>query len=183
MGRATASQQLVLATIGPGASDAFRRHVRLRSDDLSFHKGERLQIMINNDDDWWKARSLTTGLDGYIPSNYVAPYQSYQAEDWYHGKLKRIDAEKRVLAPGNPHGAFLIRDSESQVGNFSLTIRDGDSVKHYRIKKTNTGSYFNFKRIPIIRSLHTGGAYIYHHRAHEIRLTFGIPAEPIRPGT
>eukprot|EP00118_Oscarella_pearsei_P023290 m.276691 g.276691 ORF g.276691 m.276691 type:complete len:60 (+) comp40605_c0_seq82:284-463(+) len=50
------------------------------SDDLSFHKGERLQIMINNDDDWWKARSLTTGLDGYIPSNYVAPYQSYQAE-------------------------------------------------------------------------------------------------------
>eukprot|EP00118_Oscarella_pearsei_P023286 m.276544 g.276544 ORF g.276544 m.276544 type:complete len:56 (+) comp40605_c0_seq43:208-375(+) len=31
MGRATASQQLVLATIGPGASEAFRRHVRLRS--------------------------------------------------------------------------------------------------------------------------------------------------------
>ena len=61
---------------------------------------------------------------------------------WYHGKLKRIDAEKRVLAPGNPHGAFLIRDSESQMGNFSMTLRDGDAVKHYRIKKANAGAYF-----------------------------------------
>lgn len=32
--------------------------------------------------DWWEARSLTTGGTGYIPSNYVAPVDSIQAEEW-----------------------------------------------------------------------------------------------------
>jgi len=31
--------------------------------------------------DWWDARSLTTGGTGYIPSNYVAPVDSIQAEE------------------------------------------------------------------------------------------------------
>nr|6XVM_A Chain A, Proto-oncogene tyrosine-protein kinase Src [Gallus gallus]6XVM_B Chain B, Proto-oncogene tyrosine-protein kinase Src [Gallus gallus]6XVM_C Chain C, Proto-oncogene tyrosine-protein kinase Src [Gallus gallus]6XVM_D Chain D, Proto-oncogene tyrosine-protein kinase Src [Gallus gallus]6XVN_A Chain A, Proto-oncogene tyrosine-protein kinase Src [Gallus gallus]6XVN_B Chain B, Proto-oncogene tyrosine-protein kinase Src [Gallus gallus]6XVO_A Chain A, Proto-oncogene tyrosine-protein kinase Sr len=41
--------------------------------DLSFKKGERLQIVNNTEGDWWLAHSLTTGQTGYIPSNYVAP--------------------------------------------------------------------------------------------------------------
>lgn len=32
--------------------------------------------------DWWEARSLITGGSGYIPSNYVAPVDSIQAEEW-----------------------------------------------------------------------------------------------------
>lgn len=31
--------------------------------------------------DWWLARSLNTGESGYIPSNYVAPSDSIQAEE------------------------------------------------------------------------------------------------------
>lgn len=31
--------------------------------------------------DWWEARSLDTGNSGYIPSNYVAPVDSIQAEE------------------------------------------------------------------------------------------------------
>nr|1AVZ_C Chain C, FYN TYROSINE KINASE [Homo sapiens]5ZAU_A Chain A, Tyrosine-protein kinase Fyn [Homo sapiens] len=42
-------------------------------DDLSFHKGEKFQILNSSEGDWWEARSLTTGETGYIPSNYVAP--------------------------------------------------------------------------------------------------------------
>nr|7A2M_A Chain A, Tyrosine-protein kinase Fyn [Homo sapiens]7A2M_B Chain B, Tyrosine-protein kinase Fyn [Homo sapiens]7A2N_A Chain A, Tyrosine-protein kinase Fyn [Homo sapiens]7A2N_B Chain B, Tyrosine-protein kinase Fyn [Homo sapiens]7A2N_C Chain C, Tyrosine-protein kinase Fyn [Homo sapiens]7A2N_D Chain D, Tyrosine-protein kinase Fyn [Homo sapiens] len=41
--------------------------------DLSFHKGEKFQILNSSEGDWWEARSLTTGETGYIPSNYVAP--------------------------------------------------------------------------------------------------------------
>ena len=31
--------------------------------------------------DWWLAHSLSTGQTGYIPSNYVAPSDSIQAEE------------------------------------------------------------------------------------------------------
>lgn len=51
------------------------------SEDLSFSKGERLEILNNTDGDWWQARSLDTFKEGYIPSNYVAESKTIQAEE------------------------------------------------------------------------------------------------------
>ena len=51
------------------------------SEDLSFKKGERLQVINTADGDWWYARSLATNAEGYIPSTYVAPEKSYEAEE------------------------------------------------------------------------------------------------------
>lgn len=39
--------------------------------DLSFRKGDRLQIVDDTDPDWWLAKHLTTNQKGYIPMNYV----------------------------------------------------------------------------------------------------------------
>ncbi|XP_033931585.1 tyrosine-protein kinase fynb isoform X2 [Pseudochaenichthys georgianus] len=116
-------------------------------DDLSFRKGERFQIINSTEGDWWDARSLTSGGSGYIPSNYVAPVDSIQAEDWYFGKLGRKDAERQLLSTGNPRGTYLIRESETTKGAFSLSIRDwddvkGDHVKHYKIRKLDSGGYY-----------------------------------------
>uniref|UniRef100_A0A3B5M5D7 Tyrosine-protein kinase n=1 Tax=Xiphophorus couchianus TaxID=32473 RepID=A0A3B5M5D7_9TELE len=116
-------------------------------DDLSFRKGERFQILNSTEGDWWEARSLTTGGTGYIPSNYVAPVDSIQAEDWYFGKLGRKDAERQLLSGGNARGTFLIRESETTKGAYSLSIQDwddikGDHVKHYKIRKLDNGGYY-----------------------------------------
>lgn len=51
------------------------------NEDLSFKKGERLQVVDNTDGDWWLARSLTTQREGYIPSNYVAQEQSIKSQE------------------------------------------------------------------------------------------------------
>ncbi len=51
------------------------------SEDLSFKKGEQLEIINNQDGDWWQARSLESRREGYIPSNYVAEYKTIQAEE------------------------------------------------------------------------------------------------------
>jgi len=40
---------------------------------------------------------------------------------WYFGKLKRLEAEKRLLHACNDHGAFLVRDSESRRDDYSLS--------------------------------------------------------------
>ncbi|KAK0132831.1 Proto-oncogene tyrosine-protein kinase Yrk [Merluccius polli] len=116
-------------------------------DDLTFKKGEKFHIINNTEGDWWEARSLDTGHSGYIPSNYVAPIDSIQAEEWYFGKMGRKDAERQLLGQGNQRGTFLIRESETTKGAFSLSIRDwddnkGDHVKHYKIRKLDNGGYY-----------------------------------------
>ena len=55
------------------------------SEDLSFQKGECLEILDSRDDDWYSARSLDTGCIGYIPSNYiVADNKTMQLEVWVY---------------------------------------------------------------------------------------------------
>ncbi|XP_002811242.2 tyrosine-protein kinase Fgr [Pongo abelii] len=121
-------------------------------DDLTFTKGEKFHILNNTEGDWWEARSLSSGQTGYIPSNYVAPVDSIQAEEWYFGKIGRKDAERQLLSPGNPQGAFLIRESETTKGAYSLSIRDwdqtrGNHVKHYKIRKLDMGGYYITTRV------------------------------------
>lgn len=49
------------------------------NEDLSFKKGEHLEVK-DDTGDWWHARSKDTGKDGYIPCNYVAKLQSLESE-------------------------------------------------------------------------------------------------------
>lgn len=115
-------------------------------EDLSFKKGEHLEIINDTQGDWWFAKSKTTKQEGYIPSNYVAKLKSIEAEPWYFGKIKRVEAEKKLLSPENEHGAYLIRDSESRRNDYSLSVRDGDTVKHYRIRQLDEGGFFIARR-------------------------------------
>lgn len=49
-------------------------------EDLSFRKGELLEILNDTQGDWWLARSKASKQEGYIPSNYVAKVKSIEAE-------------------------------------------------------------------------------------------------------
>ena len=60
-----------------GKYDYFSR----TDDDLSFKKGDLLYIINTDEGDWWFARSKSTGQEGYIPNNYVAEYNSLDAEE------------------------------------------------------------------------------------------------------
>lgn len=47
-------------------------------EDLSFKKGEQLEVINDRQGDWWFARSNASGHSGYIPSNYVARLKSIE---------------------------------------------------------------------------------------------------------
>eukprot|EP00048_Salpingoeca_helianthica_P011850 m.171858 g.171858 ORF g.171858 m.171858 type:complete len:528 (+) comp15292_c1_seq2:127-1710(+) len=115
-------------------------------DDLTFKKGDNLIVLNQSDGDWWQAQHTVSGRKGFIPSNYVAKVQSIHAEDWFHGRIKRQDAEK-ILLLGGHHGSFLIRESESKPGDFSLSVKEGDGVKHYHIRRMDDGGYYIARRI------------------------------------
>ena len=65
----------------------------------------------------------------------------------------------------NGYGSFLIRSSETTVGDYSLSVRDTECVRHYRIKRLEGGSFtltgeITFKTLPELVNhykVHTGG--------------------------
>ncbi|XP_052548465.1 tyrosine-protein kinase Blk isoform X1 [Tympanuchus pallidicinctus] len=114
--------------------------------DLELVKGEKLQIL-SNEGDWWLAKSLRSGKKGYIPSNFVALVDSLEQEKWFFKTLSRKDAERLLLSSGNKIGSFLVRESETSTGAYSLSVRDSDSahgdiIKHYRIRSLDGGGYY-----------------------------------------
>uniref|UniRef100_A0A9J7XIU2 Tyrosine-protein kinase n=2 Tax=Cyprinus carpio TaxID=7962 RepID=A0A9J7XIU2_CYPCA len=118
--------------------------------DLGFKKGERLRIL-QESGEWWKAASISTGEEGYIPSNYVAK-DTLETEDWFFKGVSRKDAERQLLASGNKTGSFMIRDSETTMGtaNF-LHLKhfyfNWDTVKHYKIRTLDNGGFYISPRI------------------------------------
>ncbi|XP_010977485.1 tyrosine-protein kinase FRK [Camelus dromedarius] len=136
------------------------------AEDLSFREGDKLQVLDSSHEGWWFAKHLEkrgegTGqqLQGYIPSNYVAEVTSLQAEPWFFGGIKRVDAENQLLYSGNQTGAFLIRESESQKGNFSLSVLHDGVVKHYRIRTLDEGGFFLTQR----RTFSTLNEFVSHY--------------------
>jgi len=116
------------------------------NEDVSFVKGDILYIT-STEGDWWCARSSKNGKEGYVPSNYVALVGGLDCEVWFFGKISRRDCERHLLRVGNIQGTFMIRESETQIGTYSLSIKDhdhvkGDTVKHYRIRQIDNGGYY-----------------------------------------
>ncbi|AWP16748.1 Non-specific protein-tyrosine kinase [Scophthalmus maximus] len=119
--------------------------------DLGFEKGEKLKIINKDDPEWYLAESLTTGQQGYIPHNFVGMTR-VETEPWFIKNISRNEAMRLLLAPGNTQGSYLIRESETTPGSYSLSIRDldhntGEGVKHYRIRNMDNGGFYITTRI------------------------------------
>ena len=60
-------------------------------------------------------------------------YTTHTTNSWFFGSIKRAEAEKLLWAHMK-HGTFLVRESESIPGHYSLSVQDGDTIRHYLIK-------------------------------------------------
>ncbi|XP_069099148.1 tyrosine-protein phosphatase non-receptor type 6 isoform X2 [Pleurodeles waltl] len=59
---------------------------------------------------------------------------------WFHRDISGLDAEV-LLKNRGVHGSFLVRPSRKTQGDFSLSVRVGDTVTHIRIQ--NSGDYYD----------------------------------------
>ncbi|KAF6777426.1 hypothetical protein AHF37_02947 [Paragonimus kellicotti] len=69
--------------------------------------------------------------------------------DWYVRHCSRLEAEERLLEIDpvtkrhlQPDGAFLLRQSEADGKGFSLSVKDGSQVLHFKILQDDNGKYF-----------------------------------------
>ncbi|XP_045501780.1 tyrosine-protein kinase HCK isoform X1 [Colias croceus] len=119
--------------------DIVKRHLQLLTNDKGFRRQRG---------SWMRtARRLShSNVNNSLDTLPLDTYMKLNTMPWYFRKIKRIEAEKKLLLPENEHGAFLIRDSESRHNDFSLSVRDGDTVKHYRIRQLDEGGFFIARR-------------------------------------
>ncbi|NXB07911.1 SLAP2 protein, partial [Cnemophilus loriae] len=101
--------------------------------------GEQLRIL-SEDGEWWLVASEVSGKECHIPSSCVAKIR----HGWLYEGVSRQKAEELLLRPGNHSGSFLIRESQTRQGCYSLSVRRGEhtawaSVTHYRIHRLDNG--------------------------------------------
>ncbi|XP_074965014.1 src-like-adapter 2 [Phalacrocorax aristotelis] len=101
--------------------------------------GEQLHIL-SEDGDWWLVASKVSGKECHIPSSCVAKVR----HRWLYEGVSRQKAEELLLRQGNHSGSFLIRESQTRQGCYSLSVRRSeraawDLVTHYRIHRLENG--------------------------------------------
>ena len=127
--------------------------------ELLLRKGDLLKV-IKDEKEWVMVENVITGGQGFVPATFIALNMSLSAEPWFFGNISRQKAEKLLGNPMRKHGCFLIRESEvcpfdqclfesncphphpqSQPGQYSLSMKDGESTRHYRIQTETDGKF------------------------------------------
>lgn len=131
-----------------------------QKDELSFKKGDIIKILdMKTDENWYTAER--EGKEGLVPNTYI----EMRKHDWWFGRTPRAEAEKILKGEGTD-GAFLVRDSEANPGDFSISVRFGDGVQHYKVLRDNEGRYFIW-----VRKFFSLNALIDYHRTVSISKT------------
>lgn len=109
-----------------------------RSNEHTISIGEKLNI-ISEEGDMLRVCSALTGTESFIARNCVSKVY----DRWLFEGITRRNAEDLLLLPQNHTGSFLIRDSQTCPGNYSLSIRQHSGhthkIKHYRILLLHNG--------------------------------------------
>jgi hypothetical protein len=130
-------------------------------DELSLVKGAKIRVLEKSDDGWWKGE--LDGVIGWFPSNYVVEQtaddlqkeekpqdQHHQHQQpagaelnlndkvWYHGVMGRQQCDQLLNAYADD-GDFLVRNSETSAGDFSVSLKAPIRNKHFRVHHTKDG--------------------------------------------
>lgn len=107
-------------------------------DELKTTKGDEIELVKVTEDTWWQAKNLTTKKKGWLSSSVIVPLGCLDLEDWCHGKITRNAAEY-LLNKDKITGTFIVRESQSQPGDYTLSLMDSGKVVHYRINESEKG--------------------------------------------
>lgn len=105
------------------------------STQLSFVKGDRFLVETNLKS-WYVAENISTGQKGHVPSSHLGRPRGLAIYRWYHGVMEREDADKRLMSGIN--GSYLIRESKTERGKYSISVKMDGISYHYRIHQEKT---------------------------------------------
>ena len=57
---------------------------------IDLHKGEKIQVIDWSDDDWWFVTKESSGLDGWVPANYLIEENVYKEQKLIKNKVSSL---------------------------------------------------------------------------------------------
>lgn len=134
------------------------------ADELPFRKGEVIKVVDKKkDQNWFKAE--LSGKTGLVPKNYIFVKQPH---DWYVGCVRRKVSED-FLKSQPFDGAFIVRDSESSPGDFSLSVKYNGQVQHFKVLRDASNKYFIW-----VVKFNSLNELVEYHKTHSISRTVSI---------
>ncbi|XP_011403964.1 PREDICTED: tyrosine-protein kinase ABL1-like [Amphimedon queenslandica] len=106
-------------------------YVTNQSGQLSIRKGDKIRVTPGRGTGDWVEGTNANGQTGWLPASYIAKIDSLEKHSWFFGNITRAEAELNLGSGIN--GSFLIRESESKPGQYSISLRFEGRVFHYRI--------------------------------------------------
>ncbi|XP_075067792.1 src-like-adapter isoform X2 [Mixophyes fleayi] len=106
-----------------------------------FYFGEKLRV-ISDEGGWWRVISLKTRRENYIPAKCVAKVY----HGWLFDGVGREKSEQLLQLPETKTGSFMVRQSETKKGSYSLSVKHRQ-VKHYRIFRLPNNWYYISPRL------------------------------------
>ncbi|KAF4526271.1 hypothetical protein B566_EDAN010981, partial [Ephemera danica] len=111
-----------------------------------------------------------------ITQNWSPEKALFPTLTWYIGRMPKVEVMNLLM---NKHeGAFYMRVSESSPGDFSLSVRYPERVKHFKVIRDSKGKYFLFD----IKKFDSLNELVEYHRKrpltqfHDIKLC-DVPPE------
>lgn len=169
-----------------GRATALYDYDATKSTQLSFREGDILQVL-DDTSAWWKCKN-TQGQKGVVPSNYLEmlpagacpPLPSGAATEvsevdpadapWYTDLDRR--AAESLLKSSGVEGAFLIRPSQTTVGDHTLTALGPSGIMNLKIQEQAPGVYVLGQFSSQFSSIFK---LVDHHKKQEIRITGKAP--------
>lgn len=74
----------------------------------------------------------------------VMSFDPEDKDSWYFGELNRDQANQLIQAE-KENGVFLVRDSQTIIGDRVLCVKENDKISHYIINKIDNGGVTRFK--------------------------------------
>nr|BAG55523.1 protein tyrosine kinase abl [Hartaetosiga gracilis] len=114
--------------------------------ELQLKQGDVFVITNSENENWWEAQPVgNSDIVGWVPSNYVVKLNSLDSEPYYHGRIPRTTAE--FFLSNGINGSFLVRESQSNAGEHTISLRCDGKVFHYRISRTDKGVFIAADRV------------------------------------
>ena len=133
---------------------------------LGVRKGDQLKVTRHSENGDWVEGTNNKGVVGWLPASYIAQVDSLEKHSWFFGNVTRAEAELSLSSGIN--GSFLIRESESKPGQYSISLRYDGRVFHYRIHiDPSTGQYY----VTPESKFETLGELVKHHSKNPDGLT------------